>query len=165
VGPGIPHDAGLAHVDASSGLGGGHGGASLAHGNASGANAPAQSHLGGGHGGSALANGAGHGPAYTSAPPPDGVGQLAGNSLLDGGTNPDAGPALSGGEGVIPGAFDLSRVLGGGLGSAGLSASALARAESSEWDERYHCRVCRRPADGTARFCGYCGEALERTLT
>ena len=110
--------------------------------------------LGGARGGSSFAHG--------NASDANGLAQ----SHLGGGIGSAEATVQSGAAGLggTPGAFDPSHVVARGLGSAGLAARALARAGSSEWDERYGCRICGREADGAARFCGYCGEALDRTL-
>jgi hypothetical protein len=153
-------------------LGGSHGGngASMAkHAPGTGSQAVASSApngaLGGAHGGASMAKVPIGGSSAS-------VGNLVGGQLGGiHGPNPlaahgsvDASALNSWSQGVAPTDVTSGWTTQRGLGAAGLLAAALARRESRTWDGLPLCRSCGREPETAARYCGYCGEALDPTL-
>jgi hypothetical protein len=59
----------------------------------------------------------------------------------------------------------LAAVAGGGLGPSWLGAGALAKAPVSDPLPRIvRCPACDKALTTSGRFCGYCGEPLDKTL-
>jgi hypothetical protein len=153
-------------------LGGGHGGASLAQGQPGGSSLASGS-IGGGHPGGTLAQGPAPAPNVANAPTVGNAGQPGIVGTLDGSVVGSASPltagtvagAASGGGlgGAVSAGASAGQLLGG-LGSAGLAAGAIARAETSELSDVDACRHCGGTPGYGARFCGYCGEALDSTI-
>jgi hypothetical protein len=136
-------------------LGGAHGGPSLAKVPIADPS-PAAHGLGGGQLGGAHGAGSMHGPHLGAGPGADAVGAHA---------SAQASPLNLSGHGTPDAGQESGWATSRGLGAAGLAASALARAESETWAGLTRCRVCGRVPETAARFCGYCGEALDQTLS